>query len=129
MDNGLAIHPSAFLAGDAIVAAACLRKIGSGKLVVGVVIRGADGLFRERIDVAEGEVSLDRAVTLDLDVPRLGTRETTAVVRLDRKVIARIDGDTAGAEPDAACVGIVHRHAGLQATLHVDELLLTERLR
>jgi hypothetical protein len=40
--------------------------------------------------------------------------------------VARISGDTTSVEPDACCVGILHRHSGLQITLHVDQLLLTE---
>lgn len=39
MDEGLVIHPLAFLAGDDVVAAACLQKIGNDKLVAGVLIR------------------------------------------------------------------------------------------
>jgi hypothetical protein len=50
------------------------------------------------------------------------------VLSLDRNVVARVDGDTSGVEPDAACVGIAHRHDGLQASLHFDQLLLTEAL-
>jgi hypothetical protein len=44
-------------------------------------------------------------------------------------VVARINGDTTGVEPDTGCVGILHRHSGLQITLHVDQLLLTEAPR
>ena len=54
MSKGQVIHPLAFLAGDDLVAAACLRKIRNDKFVAGVLIRSADGLFRERIDVKRG---------------------------------------------------------------------------
>jgi hypothetical protein len=128
MASGLVIHPMALIAGERLVAAACLRKIGD-KLVAGVLMRSADGLLRERIDVIDGEVSLGVAVPCELELLRLGTRQTTAVLRLDRNVVARIDGDTAGVEPDAACVGIAHRHNGVRASLHFDQLLLTEALR
>ena len=64
-----------------------------------------------------------------LDLIRLGTRQTTAIVRINRNVIARINGDTTSVEPDAGCVGIMHKHGGLQITLHVDQLRLTEALR
>ena len=57
MDKGLEIHPLTFLAGNDVVAAACLRKTRSDELIAGVLIRSADGLFRERIDVIEGEIS------------------------------------------------------------------------
>ena len=64
MDKGLVIHPLAFLAGNDVVAAACLRKIRSEELVAGVLIRSADGLFRERIDVNEGKISTDDPIWL-----------------------------------------------------------------
>ena len=123
------MHPLAFLIGDEVVAAACLRKIRNDKLVAGVLIRSADGLFRERIDVNEGEIFRDGPVRWELELLRGGTRQTTAVVRLNNNVVARINGDTTNVEPDAACVGILHRHSGLQITLHVDQLLLTEAPR
>ena len=129
MDKGLVIHPLAFLAGNDVVAAACLRKIRNDEYVAGVLIRSADGLFRERIDVNEGEIFRDGPVRWELELLRLGTRQTTAVLRLDDNVVARINGDTTSVEPDAACVGILHRHSGLQITLHVDQLLLTEAPR
>ena len=128
MDTGLVIHPLTFLVGDDVVAAACLRKTRSDELIAGVLIRSADGLFRERIDVIEGEIFRDDPVQWELDLLRLGTRQTTAVLRLRNTVVARINGDTTTVEPDAACVGIVHRHSGLQITLHVDQILLTEAL-
>jgi hypothetical protein len=129
MDKGLVIHPLAFLIGDDLVAAACLRKTRSDKLVAGVLIRSADGLFRERIDVSEGEIFTGGWVGWELELLRLGTRQTTAVLRLENSVVARINGDTTGVEPDAGCVGILHRYSGLQITLHVDQLLLTEALQ
>ena len=48
MEEGLVIHPLAFLIGDDVVAAACLRKIRNDEFVAGVLIRSADGLFREK---------------------------------------------------------------------------------
>jgi Peptidase family M23 len=128
IDKGLEIHPLAFLVGNDVVAAACLRKIRNDELVAGVLIHSADGLFRERIDVSEGEIFRDGPVTWELELLRVGTRQTTAVVRLNNNVVARINGDTTSIEPDAACVGILHRHGGLQITLHVDQLFLTEAL-
>ena len=129
MRTGLAIFPLAFLAGDRLVAAACLREVRDDRLFGGVMIRGADGLVRERIDVTEGEVLRDAAVRWELELLRLGTRQTTVVLRLGTNVIARINGDTTGVEPDTACVGITHEHRDVQAALHFDRLLLTETLR
>jgi hypothetical protein len=129
MHKGIVIHPLAFLASNGLVAAACLRKTGDDEYFAGVLIRSADGLFRERIDVTEGEISRDVPVRWELELLRVGTRQTTAVVRLNNNVVARINGDTASVEPDTGCVGILHRQKGLQITLHVDQLLLTEALR
>jgi hypothetical protein len=129
MNKGQVIYPLAFLAGDNLVAAACLRKIRNDKYIAGVLIRNADGLFRERIDVNEGEIFRDGSVMWELELLRLGTRQTTALLRLDNNVVARIDGDTTSVEPDAGCVGILHRHSGLKITLHVDQLFLTEEPR
>jgi len=129
MSKDQVIYPLAFLAGDRLIAAASLRKIRDDKFVTGVVIRGGDVLFRERIDVIEGEVSLAKPARWELDMVRLGTRQTTAVFRLGNNVVARIDGDTASVEPDNVCVGILHAHSGLRITLHIDQLVLTETPR
>ena len=129
VDEGLVIHPLAFLIGADVVAAACLRKIRNDEFVAGVLIRSADGLFREKIDVDEGKIVRNVAARWELDLIRLGTRQTTAVVRINRNVIVRINGDTTSIEPDAACVGILHGHNGLQVNLHVDQLCLTEAPR
>ncbi|HSF58808.1 MAG TPA: M23 family metallopeptidase [Candidatus Binatia bacterium] len=129
MDEGLVIYPLALLAGDDLVAAACLRKIRNDEFVTGVLIRSADGLFREKTDVDEGKIVRNVPARWELDLIRLGTRQTTAVVRINNNVIARINGDTTSVEPDAACVGIAHRHEGLEITLHVDQLRLTEAPR
>jgi hypothetical protein len=129
MERDQVIHPLAFLAGKNLVAAACLRKIGGGRFAAGVLTRSANGLFRERIDVDEGKISLDKTVTWKLDLIRIGTRQTTAVLRFGDEVVARINGDTTRVEPDTSFVGILHRHSGLQITLQVDQLLLTEALR
>ena len=126
MERGRVIYPLAFLAGDDVVAAACLRNVRSNELIAGVLIRSADGLFRERIDVSEGKIFRNSQVRCELKLLRLGTRQTTAELRLDNKVVARLSGDTTSVEPDACCVGILHRHSRLQMTLHVDQLLLTE---
>jgi hypothetical protein len=79
--------------------------------------------------VIEGKISVDVPVRWDLELLRLRTRQTTAVLRSNNHVVARINGDTTNVEPDAACVGIVHRHTGLQITLHIDQLFLTEAPR
>lgn len=129
IDKGQVIHPLAFLAGDDLIAATCLRKIRDDEFATGVLIRSANGLFREKNNVNDGKIALDVSVRLELDLIRLGTRQTTAVLRLNDKIVARINGDTTSVEPDAVCIGIAHRHHGLQITLHIDELRLTEAPR
>jgi hypothetical protein len=129
MSRGQVIHPLAFLAGDVLVAAACLRKIRDDKYITGVLIRSADGLFREIIDVVEGEIFRDNPLRWGLDLIRLGTRQTTAILRLGSSVVARIDGDTTNVEPDRVFVGILHRQSESQITLHIDQLVLTEAPR
>jgi hypothetical protein len=94
-----------------------------------VLTRSAEGLFRERIDVNDGEIFRDGSVEWELELLRLGTRQTTAVLRLAGKVVARINGETTAVEPDTACVGVLHRCSGLQITLHLDQLRLTEAAR
>ena len=128
MAPGRAIFPLAFLAGNDVVAAACLRKVGS-EYVVGVLVRAASGLFRELIDVEEGQIAVGQSTRWELDLLRLATRQTTAVVRVNHNVVARLNGDTTTVEPDAACAGILHRHGGLHITLHLDQLGLTEKPR
>jgi Peptidase family M23 len=128
IDAGREIYPLAFLSGNDVVAAACLRKIQSDLLVAGVLIRSKDGLFRERINVSDGQIQVNAAVTWQLDLRRIGTRQTTAVLRLNNTVVDRVNGDTTTVEPDRGCVGILHQHNGLQVTLHLDQLRLTEAL-
>ena len=130
MGKGLAMHPLVFLAGNEIVAAACLRKVVSGEFFAGVMIRSRDGLFRERINGGEkGKIVIETAARWEVELLRIGTRQTTIVLRLNDEIVVRINGDTTSVEPDAAGVGIVHKHSGLQITLHVDQLRLTEAPR
>jgi Peptidase family M23 len=130
MSKGQLIHALAFLLGDNLLAAACLRKIRNDRYVAGVLIGSVDGLLRERINVEKKvEILPDSWVRWELDLIRLGSRQTTAVLQLDGNEVARINGDTTGVEPDAGCVGILHRHGGLQISLHVDQLRLTEAPR
>ncbi len=130
MERGEVIYPLALLKGDnTLVAAAQLRKIRNDKFVAGVLIRSPDGQFRERIDVDEGKILRNETFRWELDLLRLGTRQTTAVLRLGNNVVARINGETRDVEPDSACVGILHSQSDLRITLHVDSVTLTERPR
>ena len=129
MNRDQEIYPFAFTKGGALVAAAVLRKFRNSQFVGGVLIRSADGLFREKIDVTEGIVSPGAFVRWELELIRLGTRQTTAVLRFGSNVVARINGDTTNVEPDTGRVAILHSHSGLKLTLHIDQLFLTETPR
>jgi hypothetical protein len=129
MNKDQIIYPFAFTRGGILVAAAALLKFRTNQFVGGVLIRSADGLFREKIDVTEGIVSPGAWLRWELELIRVGTRQTTAILRFRNNVVARINGNTTLVEPDAGCVGISHRHSGLQITLHVDQLFLTEAPR
>jgi hypothetical protein len=128
MEEGLDIYPLAFLVGNDIVAAACLRKLEKNRLAAGVLIRSKDGMFRERINVQQGGIQPRAENSWELELLRIGTRQTTAVLWLDNQPVVRINGDTTSVEPDYACAGILHEHSGLSVTLHLDQLLLTEAL-
>jgi murein DD-endopeptidase MepM/ murein hydrolase activator NlpD len=128
MDEGLDIYPLAFLVGNDIVAAACLQKLEKDRLASGVLIRGKDGTFRKRIDVQQGRIEPRTEHLWQLELLRIGTRQTTAVVWLDHQPVVRINGDTTSVEPDYACAGVLHEHSGLSVALHLDQLRLTESL-
>jgi len=129
MSKGQVIHPLAFMASDRLVAAACLRKITDDEFVAGVSISSGDGFFRERIDVSEGVVLPNKSLRWELELLRIGTRQTTAVLRLGNNVVARINGDTRDVEPNQAFAGIMHEYGDLQITLHFDQIFLTETPR
>jgi hypothetical protein len=132
MEVGKQIYPLAFLQCEDIVAAACIRKVRTDageKLVAGVVIRGSDGFFRQRIDVVEGVVTENIPIRQELELVRIGTRQTTAILRWGSHVVARINGDTTSVEPDSCSVGILHSYESVEATLHFDQVLVTEAPR
>jgi hypothetical protein len=65
-----------------------------------------------------------------LELLRVGTRETTAILYLDdggrMQEQARLDWDSTGHEPDKVRAGIGFSSKGASATILVDELWLTE---
>jgi len=56
VEEGLVVHPLAFLIGDTVVAAACLRKIGNDEFVTGVLIRSADGYSEKKLMWTRGKL-------------------------------------------------------------------------
>jgi hypothetical protein len=125
-ENGTVVYPLAFLAGDTLVAAVCLRRIHTGKLVGGLIIRAEDDMLREKIVVTEGQVGPTDKHEWELQLLRIGTRETTAVLRRNNEFLLRINGDTSEVEPDRAYAGLLHPHGNIPVTLHLDKLSLTE---
>jgi hypothetical protein len=77
--------------------------------------------------MTQDHVPLGKWARWELDLLRLGTRQTTAVLLAGGEV-ARVNGDTTGLEPDTACAGVVRRHGGLPVMLHLDRLALTDAL-
>jgi hypothetical protein len=127
-EQGTVIYPLAFLAGNDLVAAMCLRRIHSGNLVAGVLVRAEDGMFREKINVTAGQITPADKHRWELELLRIGTRETTAVLRRnDTEEVARTNGDTTEVEPNRAYAGILHHHNNIETTLYLDELRLTEK--
>jgi hypothetical protein len=65
-----------------------------------------------------------------LELLRVGTRETTAILYLNNggrmQEQARLDWDSTGHEPDKVRAGIGFSSKGASATILVDELWLTE---
>jgi hypothetical protein len=134
LPRGTVIYPLAFVHGDELVAAACLRRLHDGRLIAGVAIRSQDRFLKEKIDVVEGEVSTTEPYTWEVELLRLGTRQPTAILRFttargEGRVVARINGDATTRQPDAACAGLMHRLSHRHMVLHLDRLLLSEAPR
>ncbi len=113
-----------FLSEGKLSVAACARR-HANSLVAGIVARNADGTTKgsrkNGVTIAIGHWRKWK-----LHLLRLGTRESTAVLYLDSQEKVRLDWDSTGHEPDTVRVGIGRSPAGATATLHVDEVKLTE---
>jgi len=106
-----------------------LRDCGS-IMVASEDVQPGDEMTVCRIVAADGadELSLWRRWRLEL--LRVGTRETTAILYLNNggrmKEQARLNWDSTGHEPDKVRAGIGFSSAGAAATVLLDELWLTE---
>jgi hypothetical protein len=115
--------------------------LNGAHLSVAVRIRNANGLMRAGLAAKQSDgkfVDRDSPVTVALgewrkwrlELLRVGTRETTAILHLDEgrrmKEQVRVNWDSTGNEPASLRAGIGFSSRGATATIFVDELWLTE---
>jgi hypothetical protein len=100
----------------------------AGALRAGLVARQPDGEFVSRD--ADAVVDVDRWRQWRLELLRVETRETTAILHLDEgsRLIeqARLNWDSSGQEPLRLRAGVGFSSVGAAATFFVDELWVTE---
>jgi hypothetical protein len=128
-DESHAVYLLYFLSGTRLSVAARIRNYG-GTFRAGLVARNPDDTF---VDDDGGIVETGRWRRWRLELLRVGTRETTAILYLNDRndggrmqEHARLDWDSTGAEPDRLRAGIGFSSKGASATILVDELWLTE---
>jgi hypothetical protein len=108
---------------DELSVAARIRKADEGWRM-GLVARNPDGSLTS--EDADSGVALDEWQHWKLHVRRLGTRESTAVLSVDGAERARLNWDTAAADPRAIHAGIVRLQDGASAAVSVDFFRVTE---
>jgi len=127
LDSGQSVYVLYFLSGTRLSVAARIRSI-DGALRAGLVARRPDGGLESRD--AAALVALDRWRKWRLELLRVGTRETTAILYLDEggRMIeqTRLNWDSAEHEPLSLRAGIGFSSTGAAATILLDELWLTE---
>jgi hypothetical protein len=127
LDPGHSVYVLYFLSGASLSVAARIHNI-DGELRAGLVARGPDGGLESRD--AAAVVAVDGWRKWRLELLRVGTRETTAVLHLDEdgRMIeqTRLNWDSSGHEPQRLRVGIGFSSTGAAATILADELWLTE---
>jgi hypothetical protein len=125
--SGQAVYLLYFLRGNRLSVAARIHK-HAGKLRPGLVARNAGDVSTARDASAEITAGVWRKWRLEL--LRLATRETTAILYLDEdgrmKEQARVDWDSTAHEPASLRAGIGFSSLGAAATIWSDELRLTE---
>ena len=113
---------------------------GANLSVATRIFRGTKNLLRAGIIVKNPDGTLSPSINLDtareieentwheweLHVLRIGTRETTAVLILDKCEELRVNWNSTIYEPRRLRAGIGHSSAGVTATVYTDELRLTE---
>ena len=107
--------------------AARIRNV-DGELLAGLVVRNADGTLISKNADTEIETGAWRQWRIEL--LRLATRETTAILYLDEngraREQARLNWDTTCIEPTRLRAGIGFSSPGVRARVALDELWITE---
>jgi hypothetical protein len=125
---GLGPDQSAYLLhyrnGSDLSVAARIRNEG-GIVRPGLVAKKPDGSLTGSSNVAYAVVE-SVGVKYTLDVIRIGTRETTAVLYMDDAEVDRLNWDSTAFEPLSFRAGIGLTSAGATATIHSDDIRVVE---
>jgi hypothetical protein len=125
-DHPQAVYLLYFLSGTHLSVAARIRNYG-GTFRAGLVAKNPNDKF---VHDDGGLIETGKWRKWRLELLRVGTRETTAILYLNNSgrmhEQARLDWDTTGHEPDKVRAGIGFSSKGASATILVDELWLTE---
>jgi hypothetical protein len=124
---GQSVYVLYFLSGVRLSVAARIHNV-DGALRAGLVARRPDGGLESQD--AAAVVAIDRWRKWRLELLRVATRETTAILHLDEggrmTEQARLNWDSTENEPLSLRAGIGFSSMGAAATILVDELWLTE---
>jgi hypothetical protein len=124
---GQSVYLLYFLSGPSLSVAARIHNV-DGALRAGLVARDPGGGLESRD--APAVVAVDHWRRWRLELLRVGTRETTAILYLDEggrmTEQARVNWDSSEQEPLSLRAGIGFSSVGAAATILVDELWLTE---
>lgn len=124
---GKAVHLLHFLSGTALSVAARIHNV-AGNLRAGLIARQPDG--DAEVDDVPGVFASGVWRKWRLELLRVATRETTAILYLDEDgrmtEQARVDWDSTAREPQRVRAGIGFSSVGAAAKVLADELWLTE---
>ena len=124
---GASLYLLYLLRGTDLSIAARIRNV-DGALLPGLVIRNADGSLTSRN--ADTEIQIGAWRQWRVELLRLATRETTAILYLDENgratEQARLNGDMEGVEPTRLRAGIGFSSPGVRARVMLDEFWITE---
>lgn len=115
------VYSVELMAGTGVSAAAAIRNDG-GSIVGAIAVKKPDGSIGVTAGTSAMAIGAWRRMSLEL--LRLGTRETTAVLYLDGIEETRRTWDGTAYEPDGVRAGIGLSSTGASAELQVDEVWL-----
>ena len=104
------------------VAARLFRDVASFR--AGIIVKNPDGTLRPSASTTE--IDKNTWHEWELRLLRIGTREATAILSIDKDRKLRVNWDSTIYEPLRLRAGIGHSSAGVTATVFTDELQLTE---